>query len=74
MPTGEAGEGLADIPVFPAETAPPPLVITQEPSLQHARVAVREAFDAARRRLEDVYGEPRDGKARDHASSVPQVS
>lgn len=37
----------------------PPLVITQEPSLQDARVAVREAFDAARRRLEDVYGDER---------------
>ena len=31
----------------------PPLVITHEPSLQHARVAIREAFDVARRRLQD---------------------
>ena len=31
----------------------PPLVITHEPSLQDARVSIREAFDAARRQLQD---------------------
>ena len=36
----------------------PPLVITHEPSLQHARVAIREAFEAARRRLRDLDRPP----------------
>jgi ribosome-associated translation inhibitor RaiA len=31
----------------------PPVVITHEPSVQHARVAIHEAFDVARRRLKD---------------------
>ena len=35
----------------------PPLVVTYEPSLDHARVAIREAFDAARRRLQDFNTE-----------------
>lgn len=29
----------------------PPLVITHEPSLQHGPAAIREAFDAARRKI-----------------------
>lgn len=35
----------------------PPLVVTYEPSIEHARVAIREAFDAARRRLQDFSAE-----------------
>ena len=35
----------------------PRLVVTHEPSLDDARVAIREAFDAARRRLQDFAGE-----------------
>jgi hypothetical protein len=31
----------------------PPLVVAYEPSLDDARVAIREAFDAARRQLQD---------------------
>lgn len=34
----------------------PPVVVTYEPSLEGARVAIREAFDAARRRLQDLDG------------------
>lgn len=42
-----------------------PLVIAHEPSLDHARVAIREAFDAARRRLQDVDGERRMARPRE---------
>lgn len=37
----------------------PPVVVTHAPSLQHARVAIREAFGAARRRLQDFEGDRR---------------
>jgi hypothetical protein len=35
----------------------PPLVVAYEPSIDEARVAIREAFDAARRRLQDHAAE-----------------
>jgi hypothetical protein len=34
----------------------PAVVVTHEPVLADARVAIREAFDAARRRLQDFNG------------------
>jgi hypothetical protein len=49
----------------------PPLVITYEPSIDDARVAVREAFDVARRRLQDLNGAA--ASARSRRSGSPRL-
>jgi hypothetical protein len=49
----------------------PPLVITYEPSIDDGRVAIREAFDVARRRLQDLNGAATSAQSR--RSSTPRL-